>query len=177
VLVHPTDPGGPVAADEYALFALVGYPVDTTGLIARLIFSGVFDRFPRIPWIFYHGGGTAPYLAGRWDQGHRKGFAGTSGLARLPSEYLASVYFDTLLYQPEALRYLVRVAGVDRVLMGTDHPYTLMADEDPVRTVREIPEVTAADRAKLLGGNAAPLFGLTTDFPFAGGAERLREGT
>jgi aminocarboxymuconate-semialdehyde decarboxylase len=145
--------------DEYALFALVGYPVDTTMLIARLIFSGVLDRFPRIPWIFYHGGGTAPYLGGRWDQGRRKG-PGTSGLARLPSEYLASLYFDTLLYHPGALGFLVRMVGTDRVLMGTDYPYMLMADEDPVGTVRDIPRLTAADCAKILGGNATRLFKL-----------------
>lgn len=160
VLVHPTDPGGPIAVDEYALFALVGYPVDTTMLIARLIFSGVLDRFPRIPWVFYHGGGTAPYLGGRWDQGRRKGFTGASGLARLPSEYLASLYFDTLLYHPGALGFLVRMVGTDRVLMGTDYPYMLMADEDPVGTVRDIPRLTAADCAKILGGNATRLFKL-----------------
>jgi len=163
VLVHPTDPGGPIAADEYALFALVGYPVDTTTLIARLIFSGMLDRFPRIPWIFYHGGGTAPYLGGRWDQGHRKGFTGVSGLARLPSEYLASVYYDTLLYHPSSLGFLVRLVGTDHVLMGTDYPYALMADEDPVGTVRGIPRLKAADRAKILGGNAARLFKLPGD--------------
>jgi len=160
VLVHPTDPGGPAAVDEYALFAHVGYPLDTTVTIARLIFSGVFERFPRIPWIFYHGGGTAPYLRGRWDQGFRNKFPEAPGLSRAPSEYVASLSFDTLAYDPETLRFLITVMGADRVLMGTDYPYTSMADEDPVGTVRSIPGLKPADRANILGGNAARLFGL-----------------
>jgi aminocarboxymuconate-semialdehyde decarboxylase len=161
VLVHPTDPGGAIAADEYALFAHVGYPVDTTMAIARLIFSGTFERFPRIPWIFFHGGGTAPYLRGRWDQGFRRGFPEAPGLSRRPSEYLASLYFDTLLYQSEGLRLLANVVGADHILMGTDYPYALMADEDPMATVRSIPGLKAAERMKILGGNAARAFGLS----------------
>ncbi len=161
VLVHPTDPGGAIAADEYALFAHVGYPVDTTVAIARLIFSGVFERFPRIRWVFFHGGGAAPYLGGRWDQGYRRGFPEASGLSRLPSEYLAAIYFDTLLYQPEGLRFLARVVGTDHILMGTDYPYALMADEDPVGTVRSVPGLRAVERVKILGGNAARLFDIS----------------
>jgi len=161
VLVHPTDPGGAVAADEFALFAHVGYPVDTTLAIARLIFSGVFDRFPRIRWVFFHGGGAGPYLRGRWDQGYRRGFPEVRGLSRLPSEQVASLYFDTLLYQPEALAFLAHAVGSDHLLMGTDFPYALMADDDPLGTVREIPGLSAADRRKILGGNAAHLFGLS----------------
>ena len=161
VLVHPTDPGGPAAADEHALFAHVGYPLDTTVAIARLIFSGALERFPRVPWIFYHCGGAAPYLRGRWDRGYRSGFPEAPGLSRVPSEYAASLYFDTLVYDAATLRFLVQVVGADRVLTGTDYPYALMADEDPVGTVRRIPGLKPAARAKILGGNAARLFGLT----------------
>ena len=169
VLVHPTDPGGAVAADEFALFAHVGYPVDTTTAIARLIFSGVFERFPRIRWVFFHGGGAAPYLCGRWDQGYRRGFPGVARLSRLPSEQVASLYFDTLLYQPEALRFLASVVGADRMLMGTDYPYALMADEDPAGTVRGVPGLKAVEQMKILGGNAARLFGLSATLLPAGG--------
>jgi aminocarboxymuconate-semialdehyde decarboxylase len=161
VVVHPTDPGGPAAVDEHALFAHVGYPLDTTVAIARLIFSGALQRFPRIPWIFYHGGGAAPYLRGRWDRGFRSGFPEAPGLSRAPSEYVASLYFDALVYDAETLRFLVRVMGPDHVLMGTDYPYTLMAEEDPVGSVRALRGLAAADRARILGGTAARLFGLT----------------
>ena len=160
VLVHPTDPGGAAAADEHALFAHVGYPLDTTVAIARSIFSGLFERFPRIAWIFYHGGGAAPYLRSRWDQGFRNNFPEAPALTRLPSEYVASLYFDTPVYDAETLGFLVSVTGADHVLLGTDYPYALMADADPVGTVRKIPRLKAADRAKILGGNAARLFGL-----------------
>jgi aminocarboxymuconate-semialdehyde decarboxylase len=160
-LVHPTDPGGAVAADEFALFAHVGYPVDTTTAIARLVFAGVFERFPGIRWVFFHGGGAAPYLCGRWDQGYHRGFPEVSPLSRLPSQQVASLYFDTLLYHPEALRFLASVVGPDHMLMGTDHPYALMADEDPAGTGRGIPGLEAVEQMKILGGNAARLFGLS----------------
>lgn len=160
VLVHPTDPGGSSGVNENALFALVGFPMDTTITINRLIFSGVFDRFPHIPWIFCHGGGTAPYLGGRWDHGYKLGFTGAKGLERAPGEYLASLYFDTLVYNPETLRFLVNCVGPDHVLMGTDYAYELMADPDPVGTVYSIPNLENDHRTKILGGNAAGLFGL-----------------
>lgn len=161
VVVHPTDPGGAAAADEHALFAHVGYPLDTTVAIARLVFSGVLERCPRIPWIFFHGGGAAPYLRGRWDRGVRSGFPEAPGLSRSPSEYVASLYFDTLVYDAETLRFLVRAVGPDHILMGTDYPYLLMADQDPVGTVRAVRGLAPAERGKILGGNAARLFGLT----------------
>jgi len=160
VLVHPTDPGGVAAVDEHALFAHVGYPLDTTVAIARLVFSGALQRLPRIPWIFYHGGGAAPYLRGRWDRGFRSGFPEAPGLSRAPGAYVASLYFDSLVYDAGTLRYLVDVVGPDHVLMGTDYPYTLMAEEDPVGSVHAVRGLAAADRARILGGNAARLFGL-----------------
>ena len=159
VLVHPTDPGGAAAVDEHALFAHVGYPLDTTVAIARLVFSGVLERLPRIPWIFYHGGGAAPYLRGRWDRGFRSGFPEAPRLSRAPGEYVASLYFDTLVYDAETLRYLVGAVGPDHVLMGTDYPYALMAEEDPVGSVHAVRGLAAVDRAKILGGNASRLFG------------------
>jgi len=59
----------------------------------------------------------------------------------------------------DALAYLVKVAGEDRVLLGSDHPFWL-GDPAPTRIVREAGLSQSAEAA-ILGGNAARLFGLT----------------
>ena len=81
-----------------------------------------------------------------------------AALPRPPSSYLRHVYFDTIAHDREALAYLVRRFGADRVVLGSDFPFD-MADPDPVGTVRGLKGLFAADRARILGGNARALFG------------------
>jgi aminocarboxymuconate-semialdehyde decarboxylase len=76
----------------------------------------------------------------------------------LPSGYLRRFHYDTLVQRPDALGYLVRAVGPDRVVLGSDHPFW-MGDPDPCRVVREA-GLAAGEEAAILGGNAARLFRL-----------------
>ena len=71
IYVHPTDPAGVEAMLDYWLMPLVGFLFDTTLAAARLVFSGVVERYPRIRWVLTHMGGGIPYLAERLDRGWR----------------------------------------------------------------------------------------------------------
>ena len=68
------------------------------------------------------------------------------------------MYFDTIAHGREALAYLVRRFGADRVVLGSDFPFD-MADPDPVDTVRGLRGLSARDRSRILGGNGRALFG------------------
>jgi aminocarboxymuconate-semialdehyde decarboxylase len=79
-------------------------------------------------------------------------------LPRPPSAYLDRFYFDTISHSPDALRYLIGVAGVERVMLGSDYCFD-MGYEDPVGVLDGL-GLAPADRARILGGNAVRLLGL-----------------
>jgi len=141
---------------RHYLHNLVGYPFETTLAAGSLILGGTLDRFPSLDVVLVHGGGFLPYHVGRFDRGHTTRPEARSDGASLPSSYLRRFHYDTLVQFTPALAYLVGVAGADRVLLGSDHPFWL-GDPEPLRTVREAGLSKTAEDA-ILGGNAARLF-------------------
>jgi len=141
---------------RHYLHNLVGYPFETTLAAGSLILGGTLDRFPSLDVVLVHGGGFLPYHVGRFDRGHTTRAEARSDGASLPSTYLRRFHYDTLVQFTPALAYLVGVAGADRVLLGSDHPFWL-GDPEPLRIVREAGLSKTAEAA-ILGGNAARLF-------------------
>jgi aminocarboxymuconate-semialdehyde decarboxylase len=112
---------------DYHLRNLVGFPVDTTLAAARLIFSGLLDRFPRLRICIGQAGGFLPYVAGRLDHGYAVRPECRRLIAHAPSEYLRRLYFDTLTHSPRALRLLLDTVGPERVMLGSDFPFDMGA--------------------------------------------------
>jgi aminocarboxymuconate-semialdehyde decarboxylase len=137
----------------------VGRPAETTIALAGLMYSGVFDRFPRLRICAVHGGGFVPFQIGRLDRGYRaKPDLAAKQATRLPSEYLSRLYVDTVVHSPAVLRFLVDTMGADHVLVGTDYPFE-MGDDDPVALVDAVPGLEPSQREAILSGNARRLFG------------------
>ena len=139
----------------------IGNPLDTTIALQHLIFEGTLDKFPRLKIIAAHGGGYLPSYAPRSD--HSCFVSPTNCdpsivLKKQPTEYLKQLYFDALVFTPEALRHLVAQVGVSQVMLGTDHP--IPWEEHPVDHVLNTPSLSAADRVAILGDNAARLLNL-----------------
>lgn len=146
VLVHPMQIGRPEWADYY-LANLIGNPVETATAVASLVLSGVKDELPALRICFLHGGGCAPGLLGRWDHGWRARADARGGSARVPSEVFADLYFDTVTHGAPQLELLCKIAGVDKVVCGSDYPFD-MAETDPVRfAVKHGPDREALTRA------------------------------
>jgi aminocarboxymuconate-semialdehyde decarboxylase len=142
----------------YYLSNLIGNPADTTIALAHLVFSGVFDRFPRLKLCAAHGGGYFPFYVSRFDHGWKvRPEAHTCRDA--PGRYLNRIWFDSLVYSPEQLEFLVRRAGASQVVIGTDYPFD-MGVEDPLARLDTAPGLSASDRAAIRGENAVSLLDL-----------------
>jgi len=157
--IHPTYPLGVEAMTDYWLMPLVGFLFDTTLAAAHLVFAGVPERFPGMKWVLGHLGGAIPYLAERLDRGYHAFPDCRTAISKPPSHYLRQFYYDTVNFDPKALRLAVDFAGADRILAGSDYPH-LIGSLDKMKQSLEALDVSAADRAKIMGGNAARLFGL-----------------
>jgi predicted TIM-barrel fold metal-dependent hydrolase len=140
----------------------IGNPLDTTIALQHLIFEGTLDRFPGLKIIAAHGGG---YLASYAPRSDHACFVAPQNcnpeikLKKKPTEYLNQLYFDALVFTPEALRHLVAQVGASQIVLGSDHP--IPWEEHPVDHVFATTTLSDDEKAAILGGNAARLFGLT----------------
>jgi aminocarboxymuconate-semialdehyde decarboxylase len=159
VLVHPTDPLGAEAMGiaPHNLFWSVGFTYDTTLAIAKMIFSGFFDRYPNLKIIASHGGGTLPYLVGRFEMGDKVEFEHLREIQRKPRDYLRHIYYDSITYDLAPLKYLLDVAGSSQVMLGTDWPHRVHEADVAVSRLDALP---AAERDAIREGNARRLFKL-----------------
>lgn len=153
VLVHPCS-DSPRYGDHY-LIPILAFPFDTTTAITKLILSRVPEEFPDLRFCFAHAGGTIPFLMGRLDHGYAYRSAWPKILPKRPSEYLKSMYFDSIVYHPQTLAYLAQMLPADRIVLGTDHPFD-MTERQPVQIVKSAP-VTDEVKELILEKNAANL--------------------
>lgn len=161
VFMHPHHELGGERAGAYYLGNLFGNPSETGLIGARLIFSGVFERFPNLHVILAHAGGTLPYLIGRLDHGYRVR-GETKTIPKPPSAYLSRFFFDTIAHDDALLAYLVGRVGAGQVVVGTDRPFDMGID-DPRGTVQRIPGLDERERAAILGGNARSFLSRATE--------------
>jgi aminocarboxymuconate-semialdehyde decarboxylase len=159
IYIHPTDPAGVEAMLDFWLMPLVGFLMDTTLAAAKLVFSGVVVRNPRIRWVLTHLGGAVPYLAERFDRGYRAFADCRKNIDRPPSEFLKQFYYDTVNFNPSNVRLALDFAGPDRILAGSDYPHQIGSIPLMIETIRNL-DVSADVREKIFGRNAVTLLGL-----------------
>ena len=159
IYIHPTDPQGVEAMLDYWLMPLVGFLMDTTLAAAKLVFSGVVERHPRIKWVLTHMGGATPYLAERYDRGYRAFAECRRHISKPPSEYLKEFYYDTVNFNPDAVKFAISFAGVDHILAGSDYPHQIGSIPLMLETIEKL-GLDPASKEKILGGNASKLLGL-----------------
>ena len=130
----------------------LGFPFDSATTATKFIITGTLDKFPKLDIVLPHSGGCFPYIAGRVERGLKaKKFA----VKRPFREYIRRFHYDTLTWYPETMRFLVALAGADRVVVGTDN-YAAMDVEYPNALVESI-NLPAKDLELILKGNASRL--------------------
>ena len=140
----------------------IGNPLETTIALSHLIFEGTFDRFPGLKVIAAHGGGYLPSYADRSDHACLVGPKGCNPeikLKKKPTEYLKQIWFDSLIFTPEAIRHLVAQVGSSQIVVGSDYPYPW--EMAPVDHIFACTSLNDEEKADILGRTAAKLFGMT----------------
>jgi aminocarboxymuconate-semialdehyde decarboxylase len=137
----------------------IGNPLETTIALSHLIFEGTLDRFPALKICAAHGGGYLPSYAARSDA-IMTTFPErcTHNLKKKPTEYLRQLYFDTIVFTPEALRHLAAETGSGQIVMGTDYPYPWT--KTSVDHILNTPGFSDDERVAMLGSTAARLLGI-----------------
>lgn len=153
VYMHPMFGCGDPRLADYDMINAVGRGVDTATAVARLLFAGHFAKYSGMKMVLSHGGGALPFMQGRLKRNHA-----------LHPDYgdpvkgLESCYYDTVLFDPRALRFLIACYGADRIMMGSDYPFPI-GDPKPCAVV-ETAGLAAAETQAILGENAVTLFRL-----------------
>ena len=155
IYLHPSQTDRSDPYDKYHAMNLIGYVQETNWALTRMIFGGVFERFPKLHILASHGGGHFPYQFGRLMHGYKVRKETKEFVDRPLTEYLQNIYFDTITHWTPALQFLVDSFGADHVMMGTDYPYD-MADHTPVVSVDSL-KITREEREWIKSGNCIRL--------------------
>jgi aminocarboxymuconate-semialdehyde decarboxylase len=168
VLVHPWDMMGRESMPKYWLPWLVGMPAEQARAACCLIFGGVLERLPRLRICLAHGGGSFPFTIGRIEHGFRMrpDLVATDN-PHNPRLYLKRLYFDSCVHDPLALRHLIEIVGVERIMLGTDYPFPL-GEQEPGSHIEQL-RLDERDRERLLHGTALEWLGMEAGL-FRGGS-------
>ena len=174
IWIHPlrrsSTPDYPVEKSSFhQIFSVFGWPYETTMAMTRLVFSGIFEKFPKIKFITHHCGGMIPYFADRivvhYNNGlERLGQKNFPGLTKHPIEYFKMFYNDTALNgSTSGLMCAYHFFGEEHLLFGTDMPYDIENGGVSIRqTIGAIEgmDIPESGKKKIYEGNARKLLHL-----------------
>lgn len=158
VLVHPVFRGDDPRLRPWGLPNIVGRAAETALAATRFLYGGVLKRFPDLRVVWLHGGGFLPYQIGRVDRGYALDAQLREALGAPPSRMLRQCYFDHIVFEPRALRFLCDLVGTEQVMLGSDYPFPV-GDLEPL-AILERGEFSAEEQRLIRAGNAHRLFGL-----------------
>jgi aminocarboxymuconate-semialdehyde decarboxylase len=148
IFVHPWEMMGQDDMRKYWLPWLVGMPAETSRAICSMLFGGIFDRYPKLRVMFAHGGGSFPFTLGRISHGWhcRPDLVNLNNVSD-PYDYKGKFWVDGITHDPDALRYLIKVMGENKVAYGTDYPFPL-GDLDHGRFIQEMDDLSQSVKDK-----------------------------
>ncbi len=161
IFAHPYQCLAQGGMNDYYLNNFIGFPLDTTLMVAHLMFSGTMDELPRLRVLCAHGGGYVPYQIGRFAHGHDVRPEPKVMNASSPAKLFKRFYFDCLTHEPRSARHLINMAGADHVVIGTDNPFDMAPKgiAKQLGQVDAIPGLTAAEREWVAMKTAKKLLG------------------
>jgi len=160
IFVHPWDMMGKEKMPKYWLPWLVGMPAETSLAICSMIFGGVFEKFKNLKVCFAHGGGSFPITIGRIEHGFnvRPDLVAVDNNVN-PRDYLGKFYFDSLVHDEMALKFLVDLVGDEKIILGSDYPFPL-GEHHPGKLIESMSSLNKESKEKLLWKNAVEFLGI-----------------
>jgi aminocarboxymuconate-semialdehyde decarboxylase len=155
LILHPMFATGDDRLADYGLVNAIGRVTDTTHAVARLLYSGHLTRYPGVKLVLSHGGAAIPFVMGRLQRSYL-----ANKTPGDPTEEFRRLYFDSIVFDPRALRFVCEAAGVDKMMMGSDFPFSV-GDLEP-RKIVEASGFNEKERSAIIGGIAAALFHIKT---------------
>jgi predicted TIM-barrel fold metal-dependent hydrolase len=172
--LHPSRPPLPDYADEkvsrYQVWQQMGWPYDTTSAMYRIVFSGVFDRYPSIRIITHHHGGFVPYyvggMLGSWEASEEEGQQFSDKISRPYIDHFKKFYCDTACkaFVPKVLELALDFFGPERMLFASDTPFGAADGQNfTAGALRSIEAMQVANevRGTILSGNAQRILRIT----------------
>jgi aminocarboxymuconate-semialdehyde decarboxylase len=141
---------------------VIGNPLETTVAASHLIFDGVMERHPRLKVVLPHAGGFLAHYWARMDHAWKARPDCHTIIKKKPTSYLEKFYFDTITFDRAMLKNMIERYGAEQVVLGTDYPYD-MGMEHPVEFIDGVKGLSARDKGRIMGGNAARLLGISAN--------------
>ena len=157
VFLHPMFLCGEPRLADYDLVNAIGRVADTSIAVARLLFSGHLLKFPGMKLVLSHGGAALPMVLGRL----ARNFTISQGKYADPRKGFEALYFDSVVFDADALQFLAAKAGAAKIMLGSDMPFPI-GDMEPCKVVQAAGFAEPA-RAAILGGNAQGVFRIRPD--------------
>lgn len=156
LFVHPADPLGKDRTRDYELTIVAGYLFDTTINILKMVCSGFLDEWQGLKLVCAHAGAFAPALRARMQREVDTNPQLAATLKAPVGDYLRRLYFDSICFEPDMLRYVSSVVPVENLMLGSDAPFPL-GEPDPVNFVRNA--LPAEQASKILSSNFDRIIG------------------
>ena len=157
VFLHPMFLCGEPRLADYDLVNAIGRVADTSIAVSRLLFSGHLLRFPGMKLVLSHGGAALPLVLGRL----ARNYIIAQGKYADPRKGFEALYFDSIVFDADALRFLAAKAAPERIMLGSDMPFPI-GDMEPCKVVHAA-GFGEAQCAAILGGNARNVFRIRAD--------------
>ncbi|MCK9287956.1 MAG: amidohydrolase family protein [Sphaerochaetaceae bacterium] len=157
IVIHPTVPEWAPSIRDHSMIPMLGYMVDHSFAMLRIILSGLLERYPLLKIIQPHCGGVLPYLMPRVDEQTEIKRRGREHIKKAPSEYYRSVYLDIVSPSAKTARFAFDYQGADKMVFGSDHPWITL--KDMLEVLNQM-GLTEEQKEAVLYKNAATLFGL-----------------
>ena len=153
IFIHPNGFTSAERFKDHYFNNVIGNPLETTIAVHRLIFDGVMEHFPNLRILLAHGGGYLPTYSGRIDHVWGAREDGRVNISKKPTDYLKKMWFDSVVFTPHQLKYLIDQYGSGKILMGSDYPYD-MGDYNPIELIERIDNLEYKEKEAIWSKNA-----------------------
>lgn len=162
IFIHLMTPPGNEAMNDYRLAPMIGYEMDICLAVARIVFSGLMEKYPKLKFIISHLGGAIPYLIGRIENCYNAYPECREKISKNPLIYLREMYFDTVSFYEPALICAYAFTKADKLVMGSDYPHVIGDIKRAVSSINSL-SIPEAEKKMILGENVKQLLKLNAN--------------